>query len=514
VAQTFRPPATQRTYDVCILGSQLGGVVAGALLARRGLRVLHVAHGDLGPGYLSHGYSLPWGPAAVPSPRHMPAAESVLAELGLATDVLRALEPSVPDLQLLLPRHRVDVSRDPAVLRAELRREWPDQAEELEAALGALSALYDVTGFFLKAAPPLPPAGLGERMAVRKALKMAQSAPNAPRESVGKRSPLDAVADHELVRSLRTAVRFLTYLDGPISPVSEIRLLGGALRGTHRMAAGQGALREMVRRRIVESRGELKGGPGEPAVASALVVDDGRIAGVRLADSPDVFVARAYVLAADAEAILALLPREAADARSARALAQITPRRRLFSVNLVVRHAALPPALGDNVLALREPGGGDGIENAVFLQVLPARRDGKKGAGELVADERVVCASAFVPAGTSSPDELRAAAAAIREAVADAIPFFERHLVCESVPVLDAPPGLQETVRQSAQPLYETDLEGALGITGLPVRAPWKNAFFAGREVVPGLGLEGEFFAGIQAAGHVAAALGRKDVLK
>jgi hypothetical protein len=322
------------------------------------------------------------------------------------------------------------------------------------------------------------------------------------------------VADHELVRSLRTAVRFLTYLDGPISPVSEIRLLGGALRGTHRMAAGQGALREMVRRRIVESRGELKGGPGEPAVASALVVDDGRIAGVRLADSPDVFVARAYVLAADAEAILALLPREAADARSARALAQITPRRRLFSVNLVVRHAALPPALGDNVLALREPGGGDGIENAVFLQVLPARRDGKKGAGELVADERVVCASAFVPAGTSSPDELRAAAAAIREAVADAIPFFERHLVCESVPVLDAPPGLQETVRQSAQPLYETDLEGALGITGLPVRAPWKNAFFAGREVVPGLGLEGEFFAGIQAAGHVAAALGRKDVLK
>ncbi len=41
--QTFKPPRTQRVYDVCVVGSQLGGVAAGALLARRGYRVLHVA---------------------------------------------------------------------------------------------------------------------------------------------------------------------------------------------------------------------------------------------------------------------------------------------------------------------------------------------------------------------------------------------------------------------------------------------------------------------------------------
>lgn len=514
MAQTFRPPSTQRIYDVCIVGSQLGGVVAGALLARRGFRVLHVAHGDLGPGYSDNGYALPWGPVAVPSPRHMPAAEAVLAELGLATDVTRALEPSDPDLQLLLPRHRVDVTRDPAVLRAELRREWPGDADALETALGALSSHYDVAGFFLKAAPPLPPDGLGEKFAVRKALKLAQSAPNAPREPVGKRSPLADLADHELVRSLRIAARFVSYLDGPVSPLSEVRLLGGALRGTHRLAAGQGALRELIRKRIVESRGELKGGPGEPAVVSRIDIAEGRVAAVHLADSPDAFVSRAYVLAADAASIRKLVSPEAAEARPARILGQISPRRRLFSVNLVVKQAALPPALGDNVLALRDPSGGDGIENAVFVQILPARRDGKKGPGELVPDERVVCASAFVPETVRGRDELTAAAAAIREAVGDAIPFFERHLLSESTPVLHAPPDLAEGVRSLSQPLYEAELDSALGVTGLPVRAPWKNAFFAGREVVPGLGLEGEFFAGIQAAGHVAATLGHKDVLK
>ncbi|WP_242396250.1 phytoene desaturase family protein [Anaeromyxobacter oryzisoli] len=514
MAQTFRPPATQRIYDVCILGSQLGGIVAGALLARRGFRVLHVAHDDRGPTYTDGGYALPWGPAVVPSPRFMPAAEAALAELGLSTDVARVLEPSDPDLQLLLPKHRVDVWRDPAVLRTELRREWPGEADALEAGFATLSSLYDFAGFFLKAAPPLPPEGFGERHSVKKALKLASTAPNAPREPVGVGRPFADLADHELVRSLGIVHRFLTYLDGPPSPLSQVRLLGGALRGTHRLAHGQGMLGELIRRRIAESRGELRGGPGEPAPASAIELDGGRVAAIRLADSSDVHVARAFVMAIDAEEVRRLLPEGERDARSARALGGIRPRRRLFTLNLIVKQAALPPALGENVLALRDPAGGDGLDNAVFLQVLPARRDAKKGSPETVPDERVVCASAYLPAEVATREELAQASARIREAVADAIPFFERHLVGESAPVLSVPGGLAAGVRQLSHPLYELDLDSTLGVTGLNVRGPWKNLFFAGREVLPGLGIEGDFYAGIQAAGHVIAALGRKEVLK
>jgi hypothetical protein len=185
-------------------------------------------------------------------------------------------------------------------------------------------------------------------------------------------------------------------------------------------------------------------------------------------------------------------------------------------VNLVVRETALPPALGENVLALRAADGGDALDNAVLLQVLPARRDAKKGsekgppAADVVADERVVCASGFVPAGEPRA-ALEAAATRIREAVADAIPFFERHLVAESAPVLAAAAGSD---LPPDHPLHLSEREDPLGVTGLPVRGPWKNLFFAGREVIPGLGVEGEFYAGIQAAAHVAALLGRKDVLK
>ncbi|HEY6100879.1 MAG TPA: phytoene dehydrogenase, partial [Anaeromyxobacter sp.] len=452
----------------------------------------------------------------VPAPRHLPSAEAVLGELGLATDFSRALAPSDPDLQLLLPRHRVDLSREPAVLRGELRREWPREAEALEASFATLGTLFDFAGFFLRAAPPLPPDGFGERRTVSRAVKLAASAPGAPGEPVGQARPFRGFDDHELVQSLRITHRFLTYLDGEASPLSLVRLLGGAFRGTNRLPGGLGTLREMVRRRIAESRGELRGGPGEPAVATGFELDSGRVSAVRLADSPDAHVARAFVVATDAARLLPLLPEAVRGGKQGAALRRVRPRRQLLSVNLVVKHAALPPALGENVLALRDSRGSDGLDNAVFLQVLPARRDARKGAGdkgapvEAVADERVVCASAFV-AASDGQDALRPAAARIREAVADAIPFFERHLVTESAPIIADP---ARAKLPAVHPLYESDLEDRLGVAALPVRSPWKNLFFAGREVIPGLGIEGEFYAGIQAAGHVAALLGRKDVLR
>ena len=508
MAQTFKPPTTQRIYDVCVLGSQLGGVVAGALLARRGFRVLQVALDDPGPGYVEGGYLLPWGPALVPAPQHLPSAEAVLVELGLATDLGRALEPCDPDIQVLLPRHRVDVTGDPALLARELRREWPADADRLGAAFAELSALFDRSGHFLRSAPPLPPSGLAERFALRKALSAAARAPGEPTDPIATTRPFRGLEEHELVRSLAAAHRLLGFLDGPPSPLSLVRLLGAAVRGTHHLAGGPGALREMVRRRIAESRGEVHGGPGETG-ASALVLEGSRLAAVRLAGSPNAYVARAFVLGADGASLRRLLPPDAARSRFASLLGKVRARRRLLTLNLVVKQAALPPALGPSAVVLRDPSGGQDPEGALFLHVEPARRQATRGAIEPAPDERVVCASTFVPAQANGPEALAAASAALRAAAADAIPFFERHLVAESLAARQA--GEQASPHH---PLYETDLDPALGLSALPVRAPFKNAFFAGREVLPGLGVEGEFYAGIQAAGHVAALLGRKEVLK
>ena len=70
-------------------------------------------------------------------------------------------------------------------------------------------------------------------------------------------------------------------------------------------------------------------------------------------------------------------------------------------------------------------------------------------------------------------------------------------------------PGRRGT-RLLAHPLYEMAPGRLLGVTGLPTRSAVRNLFFAGREVVPGLGLEGELHAGLQAAAAAEAWLGKK----
>lgn len=506
MAQILKPPTTQRVYDVCVIGSQLGGALAGALLARRGYRVLHIDHDGVGPSYSDGGYLLPYAPAVLFGPRQTPAAEAALVELGLHVDVGRLLEPSAPDLQLLLPRHRVDVPRDPQARARELERDWPADAPRLAAALGSLERLFSSANPFLKEIPPLPPEGPGERRLLAKAIRAA--APGSEGH-IDEARPFAGLEDHPFVAALLTSQRFLSYLDGEPSPFSLNRLLGCALHGTFRMPGGYEGFRELIRRRIAESRGELLGG-GESgaAVVEALELDAQKAISVRVADHKDYFVARAFVLATDAPAVRRFLPPD--EARLAPLLDAVKPRRQLLSVNLVVKKGALPPALGTTVVALRDAGGSDDLGNAVLLQVLPARRDTRRGPGEVVPDERVVCAAGFVPADARErgPDFLAGVGEQVLAAVADAVPFFERHLVRQSVPALAAAHERRGS-RLLPHPLYQVAGEQTFGVTGLPYRTPYKNLFFAGREVLPGLGLEGEFHAGVQAAAAVGALLGK-----
>jgi hypothetical protein len=507
LAKAFKPPSTQRAYDVCVIGSHVGGLAAGALLARRGYRVLLVEHEAPGGSYEDGGYLLPSAPLLLPQLRSLPSAEAVLGELGLASDAARLLEPVSPTLQIVLPRHRLDLPREPAARAAELRREWPADGARLEAALAELQRQFDAASPFLKAIPPLPPEGLRERWAMSRARRAAAAAPGAPPAILDQARPLEGVESHPLSRALLSFQRFLGHLDGDPAPLGLVRLLGGALRGTHRMAGGPEALRDLLRRRIVESRGDLAGGDAGPATARALELEGRRATAVRLAGSNDVCVARAFVVSIEAGHLLGLFP-AGAPGRLRSLLEKVAPVRELLALNLVVRAEALPPPLGEALLiapGADEPRGADG---AVLAEVLPARRGMRKGAAEPVPGERVICAASFVRSG-SGPDDLSREVARLRSSVAEAVPFFERHLLHESAPALVGAPAFR-----AAHPLYRPQPGSALGVCGLPSRLPLKNLFCAGREVVPGLGLEGEFQAALQVVARVAGLLGSKGKRK
>jgi len=495
LAQAPKPPATHRVYDACVIGSQLGGVVAGALLARRGYRVLHVDHDGVGASYEDQGWLLPYVPALLPPPRLFPAAEACLQELGLLADVQRALEITGPDLQLLLPRARLELARDPARRAADLKREFPADAARLEAAFAGLAQRFDAATPFLQARPPLPARGLLEGWALRRALRAFPVAGD---------DPFAGLDGHPMARALRTLARFLGYLDGDLPPLASVRLLGAAARGSHRIPGGLEALRELIRRRIADSRGELLGGEGGTAIAEALALDGRRVTAVRVAGSKDAYQARVFVLATDAPAARRLLPEAERDGKRARLLSGLRAERQLVSVNWVVGPQALPPGLGDTALVLPEY---LDDADAVLLQITPARRAPGKEKRE---GARTICAAGFLPSTVRDQGEaaLLAWAGRVRVSLADALPFFERHLIHESLPVAAAARERRGS-RLMPHPIYQVAAAGPLGVTGLPTRSPWKNLLFAGREVIPGLGIEGEFHAGLQAAAAAQRLLGK-----
>ena len=98
-------------YDVLVLGAELGGALAAALLAKRGLRVLWAEHAQLAPGYEHDGFLFSSPPYVVPPFRSWPMVESGFTELGLTTGFQRALKPAGP-WQIVLPRHRLDLPTD------------------------------------------------------------------------------------------------------------------------------------------------------------------------------------------------------------------------------------------------------------------------------------------------------------------------------------------------------------------------------------------------------------------
>jgi hypothetical protein len=478
-----RAASVKRAYDACVVGTELGGVAAAALLARRGFRVLLVDPDGRGSGYEEAGWRLPWGPALLPVPKAVPAAESVLGELGLVSDAGRLLEPSRHPLQLLLPRHRLDLLLSRVDRGAELRREWPGDVPRLEEALDAVRILRDREQPFLAALAPLPPRGLLDRWRLHRARSLVPG--GAGRGAM----PLAELGDHPLAAALRGAWPFLSFLDGEPSALGLARTLGAVLQGTLRTPGGEASVAAVLRRRITESRGEFLGGEGEPAPVSGLEMESGRLVALRVKNGEARYTARAFVFAGDPGTLPGLV---AKPDKLGPYLAAGLPSARIFSTNWVVRAGALPAPLAEVSLAIPAEG------SPVLIQVVPAYRSGAKG-HEPSAGEVVLSAGTAVPEGTDSAE----AAGRLRRTVAGFLPFLDRATLHESVAGERGP-------ARGFHPLFAVRPDRSLGVGGVSCRSPIPNLFLAGREVLPGLGFEGQFHAALQATRAVEKLLGSK----
>ena len=457
------PAGSRRVYDVVVLGPDLGGAAAAALLARRGLRVLLAPMSAAAAARESEGWLLPAAHPMVPPLRQLSGASAAIDELGLGQDLVRQAAQTAGAFQLLGEKLRLSLPSEPERRRAELKRELgEEQGGRAEASLDALERLGRPWDAFLVSPPPYPARGFFERRRLRKVLPVA---PELPDGLVGE--------------ALAAVAPFAAQAVGDAAPEATARLGAALLRAPLRLWGGAAQIADLLREKAQSAGAALLG--DQP---TSLVLERKGI--VLLLGGSEVR-ASSIVLACDGAVLGRICQSGGRSERKLAEEADLPVARRVVLCHFVVRPEGLPLALEEAALLLGHPGG------PLVIAALPARRAKGEAGGE-----RLLTVARVVAAGEQDGARLLAE---VRAALEPVLPFFERHIVMQQA---DLEPPLPHPIFQAREDGEPVGLR--------PQSDSHDRALFASAAVYPGFGLEGQLIAARACADAALVLSGRKQV--
>ena len=497
--------STTNHYDLIVLGADIAGLVAAALVARRGKRVLVMPHGPADGAYRLGGRTLPLDTAPVV---HLstPPVHRVFGELGLWQQVRRQDARVEGLVHLVLPGQRLDVEPGGANWTEETEREWPgdpiDDAWSLRERWGeATDAVLDE---LLSAEHALVADGFWSRRFLTRV------AGQLPGSDVDDLAPLPE--SHPLRAVAHAAEPWLLHLTpAQLGKAASLRLFGQWSRGPHDVPEGLAYVRKALLQRVELHSGEIK----PDLRAAELLVKRGRLVGVSLLGKRDRYGCDHMIVATDPRRLLGdVLPNAHIPKPMATTLAGIETVATRYVLHLEMDERGLSPALAGMVVCVPEIGPNDrgtthGVDPAwaehgvgmTYVRLAAGATEGMRR----VSITRIAPVSA-------DPAE-------VREAVLDeldergVLPFCRDHITLMHSPHdgLDPCDGRgrrADVTADTAMPMIPATIEAvhgepSLGLGLLPYASGLKNLYFAGRLTLPGLGLEGEFAAGTMAAGLV-----------
>ncbi|MDB4972342.1 MAG: Neurosporene desaturase [Myxococcaceae bacterium] len=513
--------AAKNFYDAVLVGLDLSTLLAGALLSKRGFRVLVLGQGSPWPSYELRGVRFPRAPFALSSP-DSPALGRVFSELALRPLMQRRTRAPAPALQAVMPGHRMDFSRDPALFGRELDREFPGSrrfVEELWQAEKESSSRLDRViehdlmwpperflerREFFGAALDTPlglPATVSNKWAARASLQ--PPLPDLEPERVEFRP--EFAGSSPLSRVLAACIR---ETDGRtdearFSPRT-LRLLHGLLSSTKLEEGGLSGLFELLIDSIHTHNGSLR----LTERVDALTVKRHALSSLHLFPS-DEEIGCHYVLWGQSIARLGALLTQREELSPM--FAQVGEPRASFSrftLNLLLRAEAVPEGMAERVLLL-----GD---EPLWIETQRAPADARGG-------RAIMTIEAQLP--VREGQDRSALLAGQRERMLSQLtllsPFLAQHIeLCDSPhdgrPALDMQAGVSfspdDAARRgpdSMETVYAFPRPRLQGAAALSVRTPIKRLLLCNTQVVPGLGLEGVFLTASSAARAVTRSLNR-----
>jgi hypothetical protein len=241
-----------------------------------------------------------------------------------------------------------------------------------------------------------------------------------------------------------------------------------------------------------------------------LTVSWGKVTGVLLRDREEL----------GAENVIATLPLDRLSEllakkppkRLAQLAAQFEPTAYRYTLNLVIAEAGIPEGIGATVLVVADPSEPMIGDNAVAVHVSDPDDEAR-----VTVSMEALCPA---PNGTGSLEDAFAdLRIRLRERLEEIMPFSSEHvLLAHSPHESAAPEGTNAQVALTAtvapQPAWRIDGEALLGVAVAPYNIGLKRLIVASPQVMPGLGMEGDFEVGWCAALIASAGGKKRDYLK
>ena len=479
-------------YDVIVCGGETSGLVAAALPARRGFRVLVVADEPEQAAFDAAGASLSRAPALLP-PLDDPQVARIFKELDCVA-VVKRRAPATPFVRLAVGTQQLDLGPEPAAGEREIRRAFGATAPMLTAAIERLDTLGRMAEPILATAMTLPPAGFWER---RELGRLESLLPRAGHDPLG---PL--ATDHPF-RAMAAAPAALTTGLAPsdVGLVTEARAFALARRGLHLVDGGLAALQELLLQRIETFGGERR----RRLEPLAVVMRRGRAVGLQVSPRDEKIGCQWLLWAGSSASLRATLGPSAPPVRARARPPALRVGGYRYALSLIVAPQGVPTGTPSRLLAIADPSRPLVEDNAIAVTV------GRPGARE--PDRIPLWIECAVPAHLvdAGPSYLRSLRGRLLQTLERLWPDLARNILLVASPYdglgaqwvgeAAAADGKAAKATSSAvagvpPPLYARAATGPFDVIGLPHATGVKNLLLVGRENLPGLGLEGELVSG------------------
>jgi len=475
--------ATTAHYHVAIVGTDLAGLIVGALCAKRGYRVIVIGHGGHPLLYRHEEHVFCRRPQLIYG-LGSPPVRHVFEQLGLGLELRNLPMPIDPGYQVVLPRARVDVTTHTEHMRREFEREFPGERQAIDAFYRRVAEIDAQVEEVLTLGVRMPPQGLIEGLKFRRLVKRFPFLD----DEWAIEDPLAAFAHGHPFRALTLApFRFASsMLPARPYPATLVRCINELRKGVFEFSTGPDTLRDLFTG-IIRAAGDFR----PDARATGIEIRRGRATHLQLRDRRQALGCDVLVCNTDPKRFFALIDTEEQREDYHHVVHQLQPIYYTFTGNFAVHADAIPEAMAPHVFVVGDERGPLEEENLVHIQRDPGPRSAHKNVRTLTASMRVplAAASGGVPGAYELLDSLQ-------RGVERVVPFLSEHLVDRHTPWI-ADDSATKIDLQALQPSYGEAIAHTLGTSPIATVTGYKNILMGSDASFCGFGSDGPYVAAL-----------------